>query len=166
MESRELKIEPIVANSPEFVDLSKLENLLQSVKNGDRAQGLRIVSPTGEEMEIPESISRLLRQLVPYLAQGKGVMSWIFQQPLTVVEAADLLALKGQNLEQLLDEGQILFIEGRWGRLIELDDLMVYQKKREAFRRSKLDELTEMSQEFGLYSTTTNPHVKQTKELI
>lgn len=152
MESSDLTPEAVVATERERLELTKAEKLLQSLRNGDRVASPRLVGSNGEEIPLPEPVLRLLGRMVRQLARGNGVMVSAFHQPLTIEEAAFLLNLKWQQVEQLLDSGEILFVEGHWERKILFDDVMAYKQKWQEFRRQKLDEMTRMSQESGLYS--------------
>ena len=152
MTASDLKLEPIVATELEISALVKLEELLNIPGNGNRLQLPRIVSPEGEEIELPESVFRLMCQLVPQLAQGKGVMSWTFHQPLTTWEAASLVDVPRQHLIQLLNDGEIPSTGMGWERKIQFNDLMAYKKKRDELRREALTEIVRISEECGLYS--------------
>ncbi len=48
MASGELKIEPIVATEEEQLELEKLSNMLNILRDVERTQLPKIVSPTGE----------------------------------------------------------------------------------------------------------------------
>jgi len=134
MASSNVKLEPIVASDRELATLLALENLLQVRTNGSPETALRVVSARGEEVELPESILRLLQQLVPQLAKGKGVMNWSFHQPLRIREAAGLLEVSRDRLVELLDAGEIPYTGDGWDCQICLDDLMAYKQKRDRLR--------------------------------
>lgn len=146
------KLEPIAASDDEQALLAKVEELFNHLSSHPEAQLPRLIAPDGEEIRLPESLFRLLHQVVHQLAQGNGVTVVPFHQPLTTWEAAALLNIPQQHLVQLLNDGKIPFTGEGIKRRIRFDDLMAYQKKWDEFRRQGLAELTRISQELGLYS--------------
>jgi excisionase family DNA binding protein len=70
---------------------------------------------------------------------------------LTTNLAAAVLNVSRQYLVRLLDDGQIPCSKVGTHRRIRIDDLMAYKGERDAKRRDKLCELTQASQELGLY---------------
>jgi excisionase family DNA binding protein len=73
------------------------------------------------------------------------------QKLLTVDAAADLLNVSRPYLFRLLDHEDIPSTGSGEHRHIALADLLGYKQRRDARRREALRELTQMSQEFGLY---------------
>ena len=151
MGSSNVKLEPVVASDREIATLLALANLLQVTLNGSPQPTLRVVSATGQEVELPESILRLLQQLVPQLVKGKGVMSWSFHQPLRIREAAELLDVSRDRLVELLDAGEIPYTGDGWECQIGFDDLMAYKQKCDRLRKEGLAEIVKISEEAGLY---------------
>ncbi|MGK7905121.1 MAG: helix-turn-helix domain-containing protein [Hormoscilla sp.] len=153
MTSSEIKPEPIVAKETELGELAILSQLLNEPSNGSRPQLPRLVSPEGEEIELPASVFRLLRQQVYQLARGNGVMTVIFHEPLPTGEAAKLLDVPRQHLVQLLKDGEIPSTGYGLERRIRFEDLMAYKQKWDELRRQGLAEMTRMCDDLGLYST-------------
>jgi excisionase family DNA binding protein len=148
-----VNIEPIVAAEAEKADLAKLAQILNLLNNGHSEQKLQILDgETGETIQMPQCILQLLRQVVYQFNQGKGVILETFHQPLTINEAAYLLNFSRQHLENLLDRGEIPFIEGEIQRYIQFTDVIDYQKKWQYVQQKKLAEIVEISEEYGLYS--------------
>lgn len=56
------------------------------------------------------------------LAKGNGVIIDTFHQPLTIWEAAGFLNIRWQDLEQLLDKGEIPFTPVGKFRRIQFED--------------------------------------------
>ena len=150
--------EPILPSEDERSDLAKLEQILNPLNNGQHGQPLQIINPeTGEAIQLPDSLVHLLRQSLHQFNQGKGVMVETFHQPLTTSEAAYLLNVSVEHLENLLDQGEIPYTEGEIQREIAFEDLIAYKKQWEDFRRQKLVEIMRISEEAGLYSMETQP---------
>lgn len=149
----EVNIEPIVATENEKADLAKLAQILNLLNHSHGDRQLQIMDgETGEAIPLPQCILQLLRQAVHQFNQGKGVVIETFHQPLTINEAAYLLNFSRPHLEQLLEQGEIPFIEGEIQRQIQLADVIAYHKKWQNFQQNKLAEIVEISEESGLYS--------------
>lgn len=147
MAGSDFKPEPIVAKDQEQSQLAKLEDLLLNLcGNEETSQLPRLVSSTGEEVELPESVCRVMRQLVHQLLLGKGVRIATFHQPLTIWEAADLLNVRSQEIEQLLDDGVIPFSQAGMMRRIQFEDLMAYSDRKTQSRRQGTVEQTPTNQ--------------------
>ncbi len=147
---------PVAAGERERQTLADVEQLLDRLDTGQRKARLRLVSPTGEEVELPESVVRLLHQLVHYLARGDSVELVSRHKELTTQQAADLLNVSRPYLVRLLERGDIPFTKTGRHRRIRFGDLMAYQEKRDAERRRALARLTQLSQEAGLYAPARN----------
>ena len=116
-----------------------------------RACPARLVSPDGEEIELPEAAFRVLKDVIHQLAQGHAVALMPVHMELTTQEAADLLNVSRQYLVRLLEDGAIPFTRLGTHRRIRFGDLMKYKQARDAKRREGLKRLTQLSDEFGLY---------------
>lgn len=149
MASNDFQPEPIVATEQEQTQLAKLDEILSIPIEGEMASLPRLCSSTGEQVELPESVFHLLRQLVHQLLLSKGVALTTFHQPLTIWEAATLLNVQSKDIEQLLDTGTIPFSEAGMRRRIRVEDLMIYKKQQTQLRRQEFAERTPISQEFN-----------------
>jgi excisionase family DNA binding protein len=139
---------PVIATEQERPNLEKVDKFfMQQVE----ASFPKLVSSSGEEIELPEPVFHLLRQLVHDLAQGNTVMIVPGHRELTTQEAADLLNVSRQYLVEVLKAGDIPFTLVGTHRRIRFDDLMEYKNKRDAERRAGLSLLTKKSQQLGLY---------------
>jgi excisionase family DNA binding protein len=139
---------PIIPAEQERPNIEKVDKfLMQQVE----ASFPRLVSSSGEEIELPESVFHLLHQLVHDLAQGNTVMIVPGHRELTTQEAADLLNVSRQYLVEVLKAGDIPFTWVGTHRRIHFDDLMEYKNRRDAERREGLSLLTKKSQQLGLY---------------
>ncbi|QRO03037.1 helix-turn-helix domain-containing protein [Archangium violaceum] len=112
----------------------------------------KLVGPGGETLELPEPVFHLLRQIVTVLAQGDAVTVVPVRKELSSQQAADLLNVSRQYLVRLLDQGAIPYTKTGEHRHIQLNDLLAYKRKRDAQRKAALNELIQMSQDFGGYS--------------
>ena len=141
-----LEREPIVASENERPALNKIEGVLENVHRAPK-----LVGPYGEEIELPQSLFHVLRQLVHHLLQGRAVTVVPHNKELTTQEAADILNVSRPYLVKVLEQGAIPFIKIGTHRRIRFSDLMEYKKRRDNERQRGLAELTQLSQDLGLY---------------
>lgn len=141
---------PIVAAPQEHTVLAQLE---RATRASYLQQHLipRLIGPDGQQIELPESVFDLFRELVHDLAQGRAVMIVSRNQMLTTQQAADLLNVSRPYLIKLLEEGEIPFTRVGTHRRIRFEDLMTYKQHRDTERRTGLTQLTQMAEEMGDY---------------
>jgi excisionase family DNA binding protein len=150
MAAKVMEREPVMAPDKDRKGIERIERLY-----GDQRQEsgqARLILPTGEDVELPDSVFQLLRQVVRVLAQGEAVSIVPVQKELTTQQAADLLNVSRQYLVRLLDQGKIRYHRVGTHRRIAFGDLMEYKRLRDDEMKQGLDELTRLSQELGLYS--------------
>lgn len=147
--------EPIAATEQERINIAKIEDFLTRLDNECKPERPRLVSSAGEEIDLPEPVFHLLRQLVHDLAQGNSVTIVRVQKELTTQEAADILNVSRQYLVELLSAGAIPFTFVGTHRRIRFGDLMDYKERRDASRREGLSRLTKKSQKLGLYGKSS-----------
>lgn len=147
--------EPIAATEQEQPKIAKVEEFFTRLDNEYKPSRPRLISSTGEEIELPEPVFQLLRQMVHDLAQGNSVTIVPVHKELTTGEAADILNVSRQYLIELLETGAIPFTKAGTHRRIRFGDLMDYKERRDANRREGLSRLTKKSQKLGLYGNST-----------
>lgn len=72
---------------------------------------------------------------------------------LTTEQVAILLNVSRQYVVRLLDEGRIPFHRTGTHRYLHVEDVLAFKKIRDEARRAKLQQLSEMTQEFGGYDS-------------
>jgi excisionase family DNA binding protein len=140
---------PVAASKSERPAVAEIEHLLETSRSSSAP---KLMGPSGELVEVPESVVRVLRQAVQAMAQDQAVAVVPVQKQLTTQEAADLLGVSRPYLVRLLEQGVIPFTKTGTHRRIGFDDLLAYKGQRDTDRRKALTRLTRMSQEMGLYS--------------
>ena len=130
-------------------DLDQLLDLARFVE-GHTEPGL-LLGPDGEQVPLPAEIYRVLRQVVDVMRQGKATLVAPQGLLLTTQEAADFLGVSRPTLVKLLEDGAIAFEKPNRHRRVRLQDLIDFQQRRRAERRSALNQLTEEAGELGLY---------------
>ncbi len=140
-------LDPISAAPDEQYVLRMLDDVLQA----QQPKNPKVLGPNGEEIELPESLFQLLKQVVHDMSQGRAVMLVSRNQMLTTQQAADILNVSRPFLVKLLEENRIPFTKTGKHRRINFEDLIVYKHKRDAQRRRALAELTRLGEEMGDY---------------
>jgi excisionase family DNA binding protein len=110
-----------------------------------------LLGPDGEQVPLPEEVYQLLAQVVEAMREGKVITLVPRTQRLTTQEAADFLSISRPTLVKLLEEGRIPYEQPGRHRRIMFTDLLVYQQRQRADRRTALDRMTEEASEAGLY---------------
>ncbi len=142
-----LEREPVAAAAHERDTLMEIARLLR----GAQGATMKLVGVEGGSVALPDSVVRLLGQLVQALAREQAVAVVPIGRELTTQQAADLLNISRPYLIQLLDRGEIPHRKTGTHRRIALPDLLAYKERRDARRTQALDDLVRLSQEMGLY---------------
>ena len=138
--------EPIAATEDERPALNKIENILKNVHSIPK-----LVSPDGEKIELPRAVLDALQQVVNELAHERAVAIVPVNKELTMQEAADLLNVSRPYLIKLLEQGELPFFKVGSHRRIRLDDLMEYRKRHHEAQKHAINEIAQLSQEYGIY---------------
>lgn len=96
-------------------------------------------SASGDRVELPVEMYRVLRQVVEAMQQGLAVTVMPLTQTLTTQQAADLLGVSRPTLVKLLDAGTIPFERAGTHRRILLRDLLAYREQRRAQQYAALE---------------------------
>lgn len=105
----------------------------------------------GQEIEIPSIVSIALMEVIRTLNKGNSITLIPMDKELTTQQAADILNVSRPYFIKLLENGEIPFKKTGTHRKILMQDLMKYREQRVENRRLKIDELSQLSQELGLY---------------
>jgi excisionase family DNA binding protein len=136
---------PLAASEEERRELVHLQSLFPTA-------GIpRLIGPHGEELPLPETAYHLLRQIVAHLVRGEAVSIIPIDKMLTTQEAAAFLDVSRPFLIKLLDRGEMPFTKVGTHRRIRFGDVIAYKLQRDEQEHKGLDELTQMSQDFGMY---------------
>jgi excisionase family DNA binding protein len=143
-----LRHDNVLSSDPaEREDLQLLSTVIEQIADADQTPITKLVGPDGTQVELPASAFHALQAIVHDLANGKTVTLFPNDRELTTKEAADVLQVSRQFLVRLLDRGEIPFHKVGTHRRIRVDDLLAYKDRRAEMRKSKLDELTHLSQD-------------------
>jgi excisionase family DNA binding protein len=135
-------------------DLARFARGLTDVEASARA---RLVGPDGAQIDIPEELYGVLRDVVNALSQGLAITIAPHNTMLTSQEAADLLNVSRPTLVRLLTDGEIPYtMRGRHRRVL-LRDILDYAESTRADRRAALDQMAADAEDDGLYEVTAGP---------
>jgi excisionase family DNA binding protein len=135
-------------------DLARLAQGLVDVHAPARA---KLVGPDGSQIDIPEELYGVLRDVVNALSQGLAISIAPHNTMLTTQEAADLLNISRPTLVRLLTDGEIPYtMRGRHRRVL-LRDILDYTERTRTERRNTLDQMAADAEDDGLYEATIDP---------
>jgi excisionase family DNA binding protein len=146
------RMNPVRAPQDQRESVAALLRLLEHAAAG-RAEptAYKLVSPTGEETELPESVFLLLERIIEVLARGDAITVVPVDKELTTQQAANILNVSRQYLVRLLDDGRIPFHKTGTHRRVRMEDLLAFKRQRDRDRMASLDDLAQLSQDFGGY---------------
>jgi|SRR5215217_7922017 len=143
---------PVFPLADEEQQVHRLSTALQ--QNGalrDGGKRAKLVSPSGEELELPATVYEVLVRAVREMDRGSGITIIPVHAELTTQQAANLLNVSRPYLVGLLREGKIPFHKVGRHRRVRVDDLLAYKEQRDSERRRLLRNMTREAQEAGLY---------------
>ena len=106
---------------------------------------------TGAETKIDATVAARLQRLLADLAAGHAVAIVPCYRDLTTFEAAEILHVSRPYLIRLIEKGEIPCHRVGTHRRIRSTDMLAYKAKFDKARGDVLSELTQHSQEYGLY---------------
>lgn len=142
--------EPVTLPESDEAQIRELNRMLQF---GTPA----LVGADGERLELPDAVFRLLKDIVRNMQLGRAIVLIPENQQLTTQRAADLLGVSRPHLIKLLENGELPHHKVGSHRRIYLQDLLAYQKRRDAERKAVLDRIAKEAFESGLYDRTGIP---------
>lgn len=143
---------PVVAHQSQREGLAALVEQLKSTDAHQHKAAYKLLSPSGEVTELPESALILLERVIEVLARGDALTVVPVGKELTTQQAANLLNVSRQYLVRLLDDGRIPHHKTGTHRRIRIEDLLTYKRQRDQERMTSLDDLSALSQDLGGYT--------------
>lgn len=143
---------PVTAPENERESVAALMELLKHVEpKQSESTAYKLVSPSGDITELPESVFLLLERIIEVLARGDALTIVPVGKELTTQQAANILNVSRQYLVRVLDDGRIPYRKTGTHRRIRMEDLLAYKRQRDRDRMASLDDLSQLSQDFGGY---------------
>ena len=114
---------------------------------------LEVLGEIGDDdaLIIPRATAIMFAQILDLLGQGRGVQIIPKETELTTQQAAATLNVSRPYLIGLLESGKIPFRKVGRHRRITFEALTEYKRQDDLERRAAADDLTELSEELGLY---------------
>ena len=145
------RMTPVAVPEEDRQDVTALFQLLQHVSHdADELPAYRLSGPLGE-VALPESVFLLLERVIEVLARGDALTIVPVDKELTTQQAANILNVSRQYLVRLLDDGRIPCRKTGTHRRVRMEDLLAYKRQRDRARMASLDDLSQMTQDFGGY---------------
>jgi excisionase family DNA binding protein len=135
-------------------DLARFARGLAEVEAPARA---RLVGPDGSQIDIPEELYGILRDVVAALSHGLAISIAPHNTMLTTQEATDLLNISRPTLVRLLTDGEIPHTMRGRHRRVMLRDILDYRERTRRERRQTLDEMAVDAEEANLDEVTATP---------
>ncbi|HEX5167028.1 MAG TPA: hypothetical protein VFV93_16595 [Thermomicrobiales bacterium] len=130
---------------------SQVLHELSTLLAGDAQASLRLVTSDGSEIELPESVMRVLRRAADALANERAVAVEPFGRLISIVTAAQLLNLTPGAVEAVIDRHELPAVLTAGQQMLDVRDVIVWGAQHHERLLKGLDELTQMSQKMGLY---------------
>lgn len=104
-----------------------------------------------DALVVPREAAVLLAKILGFLANGEGVNIIPDMAELTTQQAAEFLNVSRPYLIKILESGEIPFRLVGTHRRVRFRDLREFKSRDDLARRRAADELTQLTQEPGLY---------------
>lgn len=137
---------PINTNQADQDILNKIKNAIH-----EQPKAVNLSFSDGTQIELSQSLSHALQQLVTQLLNGKPVAIMPLSTILTTQEAADILNVSRPYLVKLLEDNEIPFHKVGTHRRVLLSDLLSYKEKFDREQEQGLIELIQLTEELGFY---------------
>lgn len=130
------------------VEKKEISDLENNVSYKDK---IIIMTANGQQIEMPFVVSQALVEVIKTLSKGDSLTLIPMNKELTTQQASDILNVSRPYFIKLLENGEIPYRKTGTHRKIMMQDLMDYREKRNKNRKEKISELSQFSQELGLY---------------
>ena len=146
------RMTPVTAPQDQRENLAALRELFEHVtsERTDSA-AYKLMSPSGEVTPLPESVLLLLEHITEVFARGDAITVVPVGKELTTQQSADILNVSRQYLVRLLEDGHIPSHKTGTHRRVQMEDLLAYKRQRDRDRMASLEDLSQLSQDFGGY---------------
>ena len=147
------RLTPVAAPPEQRAQVQALSRALEGMADPPSHPGptCQLVGPAGERIALPETVFKVLAQVVEVMARGDSITVVPVGRELTTQQAACLLNVSRQYLVRLLDAEQIPFRRTGKHRRLRIEDVLAFRDQRDRERRAGLRELSQMSQVFAGY---------------
>ena len=120
-------------------------------------QAPALIGPNRESLPLPESVYKILVQVLGYMIQGKSVSVVPIMEELTTQQAANLLGVSRPFLVDLLNREEIPYHKVGTHRRVYRKDVMDFLAKRDKERKRILGEIARRAVIEGDYYQIPTP---------
>lgn len=137
---------------PFVLDQGEIPALIALQKRFLASRKPQLISPDGPPIDLPETLYKILVDVVRELLAGRAVSIMPQSLELTTTQAADILQVSRPFFTSLLKANEIPFRMVGTHRRVRLEDVVRYGHVREVERERALGEMIQEADEAGLYS--------------
>lgn len=130
--------------------LCALNQILDEPASSSKAVDVTIQGHT-KVVQLPRGLGEILRQILANAAAGRPVAVMPAHAELTTQQAADMLNVSRPYLIKLVEEGRIVCRKVGTHRRIQAASVRDYRRQMELDSKKAADELTQLTEELGLY---------------
>ena len=127
-----------------------LMNERNSYRSFKKNRAKLIFQDTKNSLELPDKAVSLLKEILLFMSEGKGITLIPTDVELSTQEAADILQVSRPHVVKLLEEGKIPYHKAGSHRRISQQDLTTYELALKSTRKASLDYLAKQAQEENL----------------
>jgi excisionase family DNA binding protein len=132
----------------EKIELEEMEGVLHGEGLNGASHPPMLVVPSGQAVRIPMQIFQAFEQLLDHMVKGRAFSIIPSGYLLDIDEATEYLGAASRSfVPQLLESGQLPFVEVGTRKLIRFADLLAYKERTHQERLEFLAEMLEFSQE-------------------
>ncbi|MGO9545571.1 MAG: excisionase family DNA-binding protein [Rhodomicrobium sp.] len=142
-----IRTEPTLPSAEEAILARAASRALEEHRDDP---SLRLLVDKGTALELPQSATDLLLEILKLMAAGNAVSLIPVEAEVTTQQAADLLNVSRPYLVGLIDNGTLPARMVGNQRRLPLADVLTYKADTKAKRRAALAELSALDQELGL----------------
>ena len=142
---------------PVFAERSEEDQLKAIAKILMRPGSHRLAGSDGLSEEVPDTLHKLLVQIVAGMQEGKGVAAVPVEREMTTSAAAKLLGMSRQYFVRLLDNGAIPFHRTGTHRRVQLKSVLEYLRKRDQERHESIRNMANKELAEGTYDAFILP---------
>lgn len=121
----------------------------RQLRDGDTRP--RLVSASGESIELPPEVVEILQTVAAAMQNGQAITVAPTDTVLSTQQAADMLGVSRPTFVRLLEEGEIPFMKPRRHRRVLLKDVLKYRERLRHEADSALSDIVADTQAFGDY---------------
>jgi excisionase family DNA binding protein len=136
--------------APSSIEQKALQRIAQVLSQSEQ-RSPKFVTATGEEIELPPTLLRILRAVTAMLGADRAIVLESFGPLVSRYQAAELIGVPLNYVERLVNEGELSLVDAGPTKLLSRDAVLDFRRGYKARQRESLEELARISQEMGLY---------------